>query len=364
MDSRQRFRESLLFRKPDRVTLTTHFGPKQSLVEKWHSQGLPEDDSYVRIHGLEHSERLNIFFGPLPRYREEVIEDLGDHKLIRNCLGQIVEYEKEPTGESADYPTRSWHEFPVKNRDDFEEMKWRYNHKSPGLYPEFWDDVTRSYRDRSYPLNITMPSMFWRVRDWTGLKNLSIMFYRDPDLVHEMMDFWTEFVIKLTERALRDVDVDYVLMSDDMAYKGRSMISPEMMREFMLPGYKKWVNHFKRHGVDIIMMDSDGYIHDIAPVWVEAGINVVVPMEVNAGNDMLKLREELGHDMAFIGGIDKMKIALGGRALEKEFERKVPQLIEDGGYIPCCDHYIPPNVTYPNYCHFISLLKKYCGWEA
>ena len=363
MNSRERFRESLLFGNPDKVSIPCYpFVAKPSLVEKWYDQGLPRDDSYIRILGLEHSERLPLALGPLPRFEEKVVKELGDHRLIRNWLGQIVEVEKNP--EMNDYYTKRWVDFPVKDRDDFEKMKWRYNPESPAIYPDFWEDVARSYRDRTYPVSITMVSMFWRVRDWTGLKGLSIMFHKDPDLVHDMMDFWTEYIIVATERALRDVDVDYVLMSDDMAYKGRAMIGPEMMREFMLPNYRKWTRHFKSHGVDIIMMDSDGYIHEIAPVWAEAGINVLCPMEVNAGNDMLELREEMGHEMAFLGGIDKTKIALGGEALRKEFQSKVPQLIEDGGYIPCCDHHIPPNITWPRYCHYVSLLKEFCGWES
>ena len=286
----------------------------------------------------------------------------GAHRLVQNWLGQIVEYEKN--WEKSDYVTRKWVEFPVKNRDDYDEMKWRYDPNNPSLCPNDWEEAAHPYRDRTYPVNITIPSLFWRVRDWVSLKNLCIMLHRDPDLVHEMMRFWANFVLKLTRRALRDVDVDYVLLCDDMAYKGRAMTSPEMMKEFMLPHYRRWVTHFKEHGVRIVMMDSDGYLHEIAPVWMEAGINVLAPIEISAGNGMLRLREELGHRMALMGGIDKIKIAQGGRALDKEFESKVPQLIRDGGYIPCCDHYIPPNVTYAKYCHYIRLLKRYCGWET
>jgi len=107
---------------------------------------------------------------------------------------------------------------------------------------------------------------------------------------------------------LSDVDVDLVVLKEDMAYKGRSMISPEMMREFILPGYKKWVRRFKRHGVPVVMLDSDGYVHDIAPIWVEAGINATTPIEVNAGNDILRLRGELGHDMAFMGALIRREL--------------------------------------------------------
>ncbi len=362
MDSRRRLLECLLFGNPDRVTLTTHFGPRQSTLERWRREGLPEDDSYVRIHGLEHTEGLSINLGPLPAYEEKVIRESGDHKIVRDGMGAIVEYGKSPA--TPGFVTRKWHEFPVKTRDDFEEMKWRYNPKSPARYPDFWEDRARGYRNRTYPVHLTIPSLFWRIRDWTGLKNLSVMFYRDPELVHDMMDFWTGFVIAATERILTDVEVDYIILNEDMALKGKAMIGPDMMRDFMLPGYRKWVKHFRSHGVPVTMCDCDGYIHEIAPVWLEAGMNSTTPIEIIAGNDILRLRDELGHEMSFLGGIDKTRIARGAAVLEKEFESKVPKLIEDGGYIPCCDHGIPPDVSYRNYCDFISLLKKYCGWES
>jgi len=362
MNGRQRFLESLTFGNPDRVFLTTSFGPRQSTLERWHREGLPEDDDHNRIHGLEHSGSVSINFGPLPAYSEEVLKVFGEHKIIRDRMGATVEYEKDPA--TPGFVTRKWHEFPVKNRDDWEEMEWRYNPESPARYPDYWDDIVRSLRGRDYPLGMTFASMFWRVRDWTGLKNLSIMFHRNPELVHDMMDFWTDFVLKLTDRVLRDVDLDYVILNEDMAYKGRAMISPEMMRDFMFSGYKKWVKKFRENGVPVVMMDCDGYIHELAPVWVDAGINSTTPIEIMAGNDILRLRDELGHDMSFMGGIDKTKMARGGRALEREFESKVPRLIEDGGYIPCCDHGSPRDVSYRNYCQFISLLKRHCGWES
>ncbi len=361
MNSRERFIRSLNFGNPDKVFLTHRFGPRESTLRRWHKEGLPEDDSHIRIHGLERTSGLPVNFNPLPPFEEKVLRIQGNHRIIRDKMGAVVEYEKEPA--TPGFVTRKWHEFPVKKREDFEDMMWRYNPRSPARYPDFWEQEAKSLEDRDYPVGLSLPSLFWRTRDWTGLKNLSIMFHQDPDLVHLMMDFWTEFVLDVTGRLLREVDVDYIILNEDMAYKGRSMISPDMMREFMLPGYRKWVRRFKEYGVPVIMLDSDGYIHDIAPVWLEAGINSTCPVEVMAGNDILKLREELGHKISFLGGIDKTKIAKGGKHLEREFESKVPQLVEDGGFIPSCDHGMPPDISYPNYCHFIRLMKKHLGWE-
>ena len=37
-------------------------------------------------------------------------------------------------------------------------------------------------------------------------------------------------------------------------------------------------------------------------------------------------------------------------------------LSEDGGYIPSCDHGIPQDVPYENYCYMMHLIKEIGGW--
>ena len=68
--------------------------------------------------------------------------------------------------------------------------------------------------------------LYWKARDWVGFENLSLMFYDDPTLVHDMMEHVTDFAIALLDRALRDVEVDSIFIYEDMAFKGHAMISP------------------------------------------------------------------------------------------------------------------------------------------
>ena len=59
-------------------------------------------------------------------------------------------------------------------------------------------------------------------------------------------------------------------------------------------------------------MDSDGYIEELIPIWIDSGINVCDPIEVAALNDIVHYREKFGTKMAYTGGIDKRCIAAGG----------------------------------------------------
>jgi uroporphyrinogen decarboxylase len=108
-------------------------------------------------------------------------------------------------------------------------------------------------------------------------------------------------------------------------------------------------------------VDSDGFVGELIPIWIEAGLNACCPIEVAAGNDLPAFRREFGNRMAYSGGVDKRAMAKGGRVIEAEIKRLEP-VIRGGGYIPSCDHGIPPDVSWPNFVHYVKLLAAATGW--
>jgi hypothetical protein len=67
--------------------------------------------------------------------------------------------------------------------------------------------------------------------------------------------------------------------------------------------------------------------------------------------------------MAYSGGIDKRAIAAGGKVMEAEVMRVVPPLLRNGGgFIPSCDHGVPPDISWPDYIAYSKLLGQLCGW--
>ena len=79
-----------------------------------------------------------------------------------------------------------------------------------------------------------------------GLEGISQALYDDPDWMQEMMDYLADFVVATVRRALEEVDIDYVTMWEDMAYKAGPLISPRMFRHFMLEPYKKITSLYPR----------------------------------------------------------------------------------------------------------------------
>jgi uroporphyrinogen decarboxylase len=105
------------------------------------------------------------------------------------------------------------------------------------------------------------------------------------------------------------------------------------------------------------MLDSDGNVEDLIPCWLDVGINFIYPMEVSAGMDVVALRKRFGRDLLIGGGMDKRVLAGDKAGILRMVEEKRP-LIEEGGYLPGCDHAMPPDIPWENYRFYRGLMLK------
>jgi uroporphyrinogen decarboxylase len=342
----------------------------------WHQQGLPADADWrdYLMQALDIPREptqprigLGVSFGMLPHFEEKVLENRDGHCIVQDWTGAIVEiadkYDFSYLRQAKDFVTRKWHRFPMQNHADWEEkIKWRYNPRHLERFPADFEERCCALRDRDYVLRLTIPGPFWQLREWCGFENLCILMIQDPDLVQTMVDFWADFVLQTLEPILARAVPDYVQVSEDMAYKMHSMISPAMARRFLLPTWNQWTRTLKAGGCPIVSVDSDGYIAELIPLWIESGFNHTWPIEVAAGNDLVAYRRRYGKQIAFGGGIDKRALAAGGEAMRAEVLRVALPLLAEGGYIPGCDHGVPSDVSWQTYVEYTRLLAQLTGW--
>lgn len=375
MTPRERYINALTFSATDKIPLHPGY-PRKSTLERWHNEGLDPNVSYTEyiydrlgiIPDSEYGSGEGFFvnFRMIPIFEEKVLEHKNGHYIIQDWMGAITEisdqYDYTYIRNAIDFVTRKWHSFPVKNREDWEKMKLRYDPWSVSRLPAELDKIGTKLRDRKYIVTIAVNGPFWQMREWLGMENLCMLFADDPEFVLDMAEFWCEFVLSVLRRFLPFVKPDSFRISEDMAYKAHSMISPAMTREFLMPVYIKWIAELKKYGVPIIDMDSDGYVAELIPLWIESEINVNDPVEVAAHNDIVQYRRDFGREMAYTGGIDKRAIAAGGSAMRNEVMRVVPPLLAEGGFIPSCDHGVPPDISLENFVEYTRLLASLTGW--
>ncbi|RLE81753.1 MAG: hypothetical protein DRJ51_03115 [Thermoprotei archaeon] len=351
----ERFLNTVSFKRPRRVFFR-EFSLRKATLEKWYEQGLPRDIHPDEFFGFDRywSCGFHVDFGPIPPYETVVLEETDRYVIVRDKFGATVKYFKvHDTG----FDTRQWLDFKVKDRKDFEDVKKRFNPHSPKRYPPYWRALVRCIEIRDAPFGVSFPGQFWWTRDFMGLHGLLRAFYKQPDLVHEMMDFYTEFVIETLHPLLDEVSIDFVVINEDMAYKSGPMIGPSLFKEFMYENYKTLAKFLKEHGVKVVFWDSDGNPEPLLPLLIKAGINGFLPLEAAAGVDPVEVGRKYP-DLVLLGGIDKRVLAFGTeRDIEREIMRKVPSLLTRGGYIPTVDHAVPPEVSLKNYIFYLKVLK-------
>jgi uroporphyrinogen decarboxylase len=182
--------------------------------------------------------------------------------------------------------------------------------------------------------------------------------YDDPDLLHEMVATIADCALRILEQVFdAGVVPDIVYFWEDICFNSGPMIDPACAREFLLPHYRRLTTFCRSHGVGLFALDSDGRIDHLLPVWLEGGLNVMYPVEVGTcGNDVLALRERFGRGVRMMGGFDKRLLARGPDEIAAEVARLAP-LIHEGGYIPFCDHHVPPDVPLTHYQHYLDTLR-------
>lgn len=353
------------FEKVDRPSFQQWMGFWPDTLKRWYKEGLPTEIDIDDFFGFDKKvgtrgrEGIVIDFGPIPRYVSEIKEE-GSRYLI--WTGEDGVTRKEFIDGDGYSSMPQWIDFPIKSRKDWQKMKERLKAKDPRRYPLTWSkEFVEKLNNRDYPLGVPCGSFFGWARDNIGLENILYLFHDDPGLIHDINNFYEEFVIGVLEEVVSKVKFDYAAFWEDMAYKSGPLISPKLFREFMLPHYKRITSFLRKYGIDIFFVDSDGNTDLLIPLWLEGGVNVHWPLEVAAGMDAVALRKKYGHNLGLIGNIDKRLLAKDKEAIKKEVFSKVPYLVEEGGYIPEVDHSVPPDVSLENYIYYLDLLKEIFG---
>jgi hypothetical protein len=374
MDTRERYLQTLLFGHPDRVPLLPG-GPRESTLQRWHEQGLPQGVPYLEAlsallglptEAFEATVGLPVSTRMIPTFEEKVLAHQDGHYVVQDWMGAITEisdrYDYTYIRNAKDFVTRKWHRFPVQSRADWPDMARRYDAHDAARFPPDFAAQCVALRASGRALALGVNGPFWQLREWVGLERLCLLMLEEPAFVEEMVEFWRGFTLEVIESTLRQAHLDALLISEDMAYKAHSMISPAMARRFLLPTYRSWHELLRTYDCPIMDMDSDGYVGELIPLWLEGGFNVCNPMEVAAGNDIVAFRRQFGCRMAYHGGIDKRAIAAGGQVMREEVLRVVPPLLAEGGFIPGCDHGVPPDISWPAFVDYTQLLAGLTGW--
>jgi len=297
-------------------------------------------------------------FSVVPPFESRVLEEDERTITFMNAMGNKQRVLKNDPDVMPEYL-----DWPVKDRATWKEYKKRLDPNTPERWPEPWDEYVKKVNESPAPTIFQVGSFFGIIRLWMGYEQTIYTFYDDPDLIEDMMDTMCHLEVECVHRALKDIKVTSAMFFEDMAYKAGPMLSPDMVRKFMVPRYKKVVDALRSHGVEVIGVDSDGNTNELIPIWLDCGMNIVYFLECASNMDAVAVRKKYGKDLILMGGLDKLALLKGKEAIREEVMSKVPFLLESGGYFPGADHRVPVGVKLDDYVYFINLLREIFGLD-
>jgi uroporphyrinogen decarboxylase len=305
--------------------------------------------------GFAPRKHVPLNLGLLPPFEAKVLEEDERHKIVRDSGGATSLIHK---GEQSSIP--KYLRFPIESRADWEAFKERLDPDDPRRYPLNWEELKEIWKHRDYPLGVSCGSLYGWVRNWMGFENAAMACAEQPDLIHDIMEHITTLVLRVIDRAVREVDLDFASLWEDMCFRNGPMISPRMFQEFMVPRYRRITGFLKQRGVDIVYVDCDGDINRLVGLWIEGGVNCMFPLEIRGGSDPYPMREKYGRQVLLMGGVDKTRLIAGKAAIRQEV-RRLETLVGEGGFIPHVDHRCPPDVTYENYLYYLKTKRDAFG---
>ncbi|HEY3332832.1 MAG TPA: uroporphyrinogen decarboxylase family protein [Capsulimonadaceae bacterium] len=355
MTENERFLRTMRYEPVDRRPLHL-VGPWFDTLARWHTEGLPGDVTDVNAYlGLTPLRVVNVTgtAGLHPAFEQKVLSEDDTTVTSIDLYGRTVRNFKYQTS----FP--EWIDFPVKTGDDLWRLLDEHFDVSDmdSRFDAAWEERVRVATSTDCVVMLDAGCYYWTLRSLAGIEGASYLLYDAPDAVEELFERYLAVVMEGLRRLPSLVTIDVMGFGEDIAGKNGPFMSPALFRSMILPRYKKAMERAHEIGVEFTWHDSDGDLRLLLPDYLSIGINGVGPCEVAAGMDPVELRRQFGRDLRMVGGFDKRVVAQGPAAIDAEFERLRPVIVE-GGYLPSIDHSVSADISFDNYRYFTDAVQR------
>ncbi len=161
-------------------------------------------------------------------------------------------------------------------------------------------------RTQQFCTAMIVPGIFERAHHLMKIDEALLNFYEEPEEMHAVIEYITDYEMKVAEGVCKYLKPDAVFRHDDWGSQLSTFMSPDMFEEFLLEPYKKLYGYYKDHGVGLIVHHSDSYAATLVPYMIEIGIDVWQGCMLS--NDIPALIEQYGGQISFMGGLENGRI--------------------------------------------------------
>jgi uroporphyrinogen decarboxylase len=253
----------------------------------------------------------------------------------------------------------------VKTRADLEGYRWP-DPLDPGRYRGLRQAVKKVYDQGQKAIMFTIaPAGSWE-HTWTlrGPEQAFIDLIDNREIYEEILERTVVFQIAQWEKALEQVGdlIDVASLSDDLGTQHGPMMSVKMYRDLFKPRLARIVNAIRSHSKAKIYIHTDGSVYSFLPDLIEAGIEIINPVQKECKNmELDRLKKEFGKHLTFWGASVRTKVLEFGTPPEISAEARetIHQLAPGGGFVFAPIHNIQPGVPPQNIVSLFETARQF-----
>lgn len=222
------------------------------------------------------------------------------------------------------------------------------------------EEVIKIYGKDYYICGIIDCSIFEALKYLRGIQQSMIDVVANKDIAHKIMDMSVDYHLKLGFKLI-ERGVDLLWLADDLGGEHALLMSPSTFREMVKPKMGYMIGELKKKNKNIkIAFHSDGYIEPIIGDLIEAGVDLLNPVQPES-MDPLFIKKKYGKKIGLWGTISTQQTLPFGTAedVEKEVADRIKNCGPGGGFLLAPTHNIQLDVPFKNIQAFYKAVKKY-----
>ena len=224
----------------------------------------------------------------------------------------------------------------------------------PGRYEGLKEEVRDLYENTNYALmGDSVIKGFWEPMFMLrGVEQSLMDVVINKDFVHALMEKLFELNTAVTRRFL-EITGPYLSvfrMADDMATQETLLMSPATYREMIKPYHQRFNTFLKEYTDAKIFYHSCGNVVPLLDELIDAGFEILNPVQVAAFKDPADVKSKYGEKLTFWGGIDTQRVMPKGTPDEvrEEVQLRIRQFGPGGGFVAAAVHNMQPDIPPQN----------------
>ena len=354
MNSRERVLGAMERKKIDRVPIWESIWG--TTIENWQKEGLPKDTDITKRFSLDGMNGTYVDWSF--QYPTKLVEETEEYVISVSADNVKSKTMKKSAS------TLELSEYSIVTRDDWEQNKPRlaFNERRVDIAGA----KTNQANTKDSLVQVFMePCLgFEKYKYCMGTEMLLVAIAEDPEWIKDMVEATERLAFDALDYCLGaglEYDIGYI--TEDMGYSNGPFFSPAFYREIIFPSHKRYCDYLHSKAMKA-MLHTCGDNRKLLPQFVEAGFDILNPLEVKAGMDIFAIKKDYGDVLTLWGGIDVKTISGGDLGkLHDEIKAKVSFAKRGGGYIFGSDHSIPDNVPLEAYEKMVEWGLEYGSYQ-